>query len=201
MNVAEIFRNISNDSKITVQITEEENIIITCPPKGITLKTVYQFVFMFVWLSFMGFLTIISTYHLIFPFIFFIPFWIVGIKTLRGIIVINSEHQTLLLTNDRITITKQTKKQFLIDCLPINEIGPVDTEKFKMNFFAFFRISYRMLYLLNTRHYNGEIYIPAILHRDKKIYFFENADEDTQKRIINAINIYISFIKKKTEIS
>lgn len=194
MNYLNIFSELPSNFKIIVNKINEDTIELICPKKKLSFITVYTFIFSLAFIGFTCFWTFGSFQAAFFLPLFSIPFWIGGIKLLKGVIVFAFETQILTICKNSITFKREVFDKKEVIEFRIENIQSVELDCLGANIFTLLK-SYRILYLFQTRRRGGTLTLPAIKSHGQTVLFFENATDVEQKWITNTIDNFLKQLK------
>ncbi len=183
-----------NGSKIMMTKGAGGQLELTLPKKGFSASVIPQFIFATFWLAFISFWTWGASQGSVIFAMFSLPFWLVGISMITG--VINSINEV-----QKITLNKQI--------LRIDRIRPIGTKSFetvltnvqtiklkgmKMNPFAMFG---NFRYAMKTQTSLGSpIETPAIITGMKTEHFFEDANDAEQEWVSKFLDTLVKQMNK-----
>ena len=179
-------------SKITLRKVRRNEYEIFYPAKGFSTSIIPMIFFSLFWLGFIAFWTWGASQGSTFFALFSIPFWIVGIAMILGIVNSMRATQTIKITRQNIIIEKNRPLFSKNYSCYYNEIHSVKMSSNSITpFNAFSNLSF------NVKGYgnNKVILSPAILTGAKTIYFFEQANEAERDWIIKFLESLINDIK------
>lgn len=164
-----------------VEVTKElgDMVRIYFPEKGFTASDIPAVLFAIFWLSFITFWTWGASQGSIIFALFSIPFWLVGIMMVGGIINGMFETQTLTAGGGQIVLEKNRplfpkRHEFTFSGIQAIKMTPMKTGAFST--FSNSRLMFR-----RSWSYGVGMMLPAIISGAGTIYFFEAANDAEQE--------------------
>ncbi len=179
-------------SKISFQKIDDQ-IEIELPKKGFKVAQIGMLIFPLFWLGFISFWTWGAAQGSIVFALFSIPFWIVGIFMVIGILNTFLEKQKLkvgksILVLEKKKIENDTSIEYTFD-----EIFSIDKQQVKMNGFGFGNFKH---FFRNPAQFQQGLKYPAISTGTDTEFFFENASNAEQEWIIKFLNSWTKHHKR-----
>lgn len=156
------------------------------PKKGITASTIPQLLFVSVWLGFIFFWTFQASKSSNTFALFSIPFWIVGISMIVGIINSAWEVQIIKLSQYKLTVERKRPilpKLFETDLKDVLSIKMKALKMSPLTGMSNFRHLLKM-----QKSYGAAPEIPAIITGRKTEYFFDDANDAEQEWITRILS-------------
>lgn len=145
------------------------------PAKGFGVITLFPLVFITFWLSFVAVWTWLAAKGSVLFALFSLPFWLVGLGMLRGIIGAVAERQLIEIGREELVLHRMSPFSHRTARICMAEIEAVSMEKWRPNNpFDALRQAHRLT--SRTASYTG-IPVPTISHRGVKTRFGENLNE------------------------
>lgn len=165
------------------------------PPRKLNALDLFPLGFSVAWLSFITFWTFMAAQGSIFFALFSIPFWIVGLSMLSGVITSVTEQQTIELDIYNLKITKKSllsKNVVEIDLQDIDAIG-MKNIKITQAFKAIGRIGSHS----NNRSKGNKPLLPTISHGIKDTTILENVTDVEMKWGLDLLKVAMMRIAEK----
>ena len=177
-------------SKIEITKGFGGEVEIDLQKNGFTPKTIPLLIFSVFWMGFITFWTVGASKASIIFAAFSIPFWIVGVLLILGIVksVTGSQHITLNRQNFSLVkksiIGKKTFNCAIVEILAINKSKPLK----KHLFAAYENIG-------NNQRQGGNTNTPHLVAAGQSISFFESANTEAQDWIVAYLNKEFKHLK------
>ncbi len=165
-------------SKIQFRKGMLDNVEMFVPEKGMSVKDTPILIFAIFWLSFVAFWTWGASQASVLFAMFSIPFWLVGITMLVGVVNSAKETQTVQIVGDRLILIKSRPIMPKTVEFRLAEVQAVRFTNFKGNPFSMLG---NMKTMNRQRYGNNVIEQPAIISGVRTEYFFENLNEVEQE--------------------
>ena len=164
-----------------IELTREfgDNFLIFMPKKGVSFSDIPLLLFCVFWLSFISFWTWGALQGSIFFAMFSIPFWLVGLFMLTGIINNINETQTIKVNRSSLTLIKSrpfNAKQYEYDFKDIQSIKVTHMKASPFFVFSNPRYMWRLQW-----PFGAGLTMPAIITGSGTRYFFEGANDAEQE--------------------
>ena len=172
----------------SIQVTKEmgDTVKIFLPKKGVTATDIPQLLFTIFWLSFICFWTWGASQGSIFFALFSIPFWLVGLTMLSGLINSINETQTLTVSKSQMTLEKTrpiNEKRLEFNLSDIQEIKMTQMKAGPFSAFSNPRYMWRL-----QGSFGAGLVMPAIISGSGTEYFFESANDAEQDWVTKYLN-------------
>lgn len=178
-------------TKMTIKKGFDDSIELFYPKQGFKASMIFQVFFTIFWIGFVAFWTWGASQGSVIFALFSIPFWLVGIGMLSGLINSISETQTLKLSRNTLIIKKDRPirpKSFEIN---VKDIQSIRMKNLKMNNpFAMFG-NMKLMFKMQKSFGMGGIEMPAIISGVKTEYFFEDANDAEQEWVTTTLDSII----------
>lgn len=178
-------------TKMTIKKGFDDSIELFYPKQGFKASMIFQVFFTIFWIGFVAFWTWGASQGSVIFALFSIPFWLVGIGMLSGLINSISETQTLKLSRNTLIIKKDRPirpKSFEIN---VKDIQSIRMKNLKMNNpFAMFG-NMKLMFKIQKSFGMGGIEMPAIISGVKTEYFFEDANDAEQEWVTTTLDSII----------
>ena len=184
-------------SRITMKKSFNDSVVLFCPKKGFTTSVIPQILFIIVWLGFISLWAFIAAQNNLLFALFVIPFVVVGIGMIGGLINSISETQTLTISRTSLTLKKERPIRPKHLEIKLKDIQSVRMKNLNMNSFSRFgnfRMMLKMQKSIATRILGIEI--PAIISVSKTEYFFEEANDAEQEWVTITLDSIIKSVKQ-----
>ena len=178
-------------SKIVLEKGLSGGVKFTYPKRGFSASLIPLLIFAIFWLGFVTFWTWGAAQGSIFFALFSIPFWLVGLSMVAGLINSANEIQVLTLDQHQLTLIRHRPirpKSFEID---LKDIQAVKMKVMKMNPLSVFSNFGNMMKMQKSS--GGALEVPAIITGQKTEYFFDGANDAEQEWIVK---ILASLVKR-----
>jgi hypothetical protein len=183
-------------TKITIKKGLNDSFELFLPKPGFKPSMIFQFIFTIFWVGFVGFWTFMAAKGSIFFAMFSIPFWLVGIGMLTGLINSIYETQTLILSKTNLVLKKNRPVRSKTFEISLNEIQSIKMKNMKMNNpFSMFG-NFKMMFKMQKSFGMGGLELPAIISGYKTEYFFEDANDAEQEWVTSSLDSIIKRLKK-----
>ena len=183
-----------NGSKIIMNKGLDGKIELTYPSKGFSLSLIPQLLFAIFWLGFISFWTWGASQGSIIFAMFSIPFWLIGLSMIAGIINSAKEIQTITLNKNKLTVKRQRPirpKAFETD---LKNIQSIKMKGMKMNPFAMFGNFRHMMKM--QRSFGAPVEVPAIITGQKTEYFSDDANDAEQEWVTSILDSLVKQMRK-----
>lgn len=175
-------------SKSTIKVSNigMDKFEIEIPRTGFKGKHIYVSVFSIIWISFISFWTFGAAQGSIFFALFSIPFWIVGLLMIKGLIVSIFESQLIKIERDSLTISR--KAPFLTKNLTISysELSSIEMQSLLINTSSPFKLYQKMG--AGVSSFNPISKIPTVTYSTTEETIWENLSNPEQKWLVNYLN-------------
>ena len=180
----------------SIEVTKEmgNTVKLFIPKKGVTASDIPQLLFIIFWLGFICFWTWGAAQGSIFFALFSIPFWIVGLTMLIGLINSLNETQTLTVSKSQLTLEKTRPingKRFEFDLVDIQEIKMTHMKARPFSAFSNPRYMWRLQW-----SFGAGLVMPAIIYGSGTEYFFEAANDAEQDWVTKYLSNKVRQSKK-----
>lgn len=183
-------------TKMRIKKGFDDSIELFYPKQGFKASMIFQVFFTLFWIGFVAFWTWGASQGSVIFAMFSIPFWLVGIGMLSGLINSISETQTLKLSRTSLIIKKARPirpKSFEIN---VKDIQSIRMKNLKMNNpFAMFG-NMKLMFKMQKSFGMGGIEMPAIISGVKTEYFFEDANDAEQEWVTSTLDSIIKRVNK-----
>ncbi|MGB0880457.1 MAG: hypothetical protein ACPGTO_07815 [Polaribacter sp.] len=186
--------NPPNGSKIKMKKGTDGNIEFIYPKKGFSASLIPQLFFAIFWLGFISFWTLGASQGSIFFALFSIPFWIIGLSMIIGIINSVSEIQILSLSQNMLTIKRLRPIRPKTFETQLQDIQSIKMKGMKMNPFSMFGNFKHMMKMQGS--FGSAIEVPAIITGQKTEYFFNDANDAEQEWITTVLDKLVNAVRK-----
>ena len=183
-----------NGSKISIQKGINGRMDLTLPKKGFTASQIPQLLFSIFWLSFIIFWTWGASQGSIIFAMFSIPFWLVGINMIIGIVNSANEIQNIYI--DKYTLKIQRNRPIRSKTFQ-TKIGDIETIKMKgikMNPLTMFGNFRQMMKMQSS--FGSPIEAPSVITGVKTEHFFEDANDAEQEWVTKLLDTIVKKMKK-----
>jgi len=180
-------------SKITIKKGFDDSIELYYPKKGFTASVIPQLFFTIFWFGFISFWTWGASQGSVLFALFSIPFWLMGIGMLGGLINAISETQTLRISKTSLTLKKDRPIRPKKIEIKVKDIQSIKMKQLNMNPFLIFG-NFRLMMKMQRQFGMGRIEVPAIISGLKTAYFFEDAYEVEQEWVTTTLDNIIKRI-------
>jgi hypothetical protein len=179
-----------------IEVTKEtgDSIKLFIPKKGVTASDIPQLLFTIFWLGFICFWTWGASQGSIFFAMFSIPFWLVGLTMLSGLINSINETQTLTVSKSQLTLEKIRPingKKFEFKLSDIQEIKMTHMKAGPFSAFSNPRYMWRLQW-----SFGAGLVMPAIISGSGTEYFFEAANDAEQDWVTKYLSNKVRQAKK-----
>lgn len=172
------------DSGITMNSVDNDELLIELPKKGINASQIPTIAFALFWLLAIGFFTYISFGIDLLPVLFSIPFWLVGILMILGVIRGSQESQKITITKDAIKIEHSGLLKKSVSETKLNDIQEVLLANAPPVSFANYGKSIVSNFSAGQESKSSEKGIPTLLSYANSKTFFETTTEENQVWIV-----------------
>jgi len=186
--------NPPNGSKIEIKKGLNGTIELIYPKKGFSISLIPQLLFAIFWLGFISFWTWGASQGSVFFALFSIPFWLVGLSMITGIINSANEIQIITLDKYRLTVKRLRPIRPKIFETELKDIQSIKMKGMKMNPFAMFGNFRHMMKM--QRSFGVAIEVPAIITGRKTEYFFDDANDAEQEWVTRILDNLIKIQRK-----
>ncbi|MFK8044863.1 MAG: hypothetical protein AB8B72_05170 [Crocinitomicaceae bacterium] len=183
-----------NGSKIIMEKGMDGKIEMTYPSKGFSLSLVPQILFAIFWLGFISFWTWGASQGSIIFAMFSIPFWLVGLSMIAGIINSANEIQTIFLDRHKLIIKRQRPIRPKIFETDLKDIQSIKMKEMKMNPFTMFGNFSSMIKM--QRSFGSPVELPAVVTGRKTEYFFDDANDAEQEWVTSILSSLVKRMKR-----
>jgi len=164
-----------------IELTKEygDNFQIFVPKKGVSFSDIPVFFFCIFWFGFISFWTWGASQGSIFFAMFSIPFWLVGLFMLTGIINGINETQTIKVGKSSLTLSKSrlfNSKKYEYNFKDIQSIKMTHMKASPFSVFSNPKLMWRL-----QRSFEAGLTMPAIIAGSGTQYFFEGANDAEQE--------------------
>jgi len=167
---------------------------LTLPKKGFTFSVIPKLLFSIFWLGFLSFWTWGASQASVLFALFSIPFWLVGLRMIVGVINSANEVQKISLNKSTLSIERIRPIRPQSFKTELNDIQAIKMKQVKMNPFAVlgdFRTMMRM-----QGSFGSPVETPAIITGMKTEHFFEDANDAEQEWVTQLLQSLVKQIKK-----
>ena len=180
----------------TIEVSKElgDAVKFFIPKKGITISDIPQLFFSIFWLGFICFWTWGAAQASIFFALFSIPFWLIGLTMISGIINSINETQTLTVSKTQLILEKTRPingKKFEFNLPDIQEIKMTHMKAGPFSVFSNPRYMWRLQW-----SFGAGLVLPAIISGSGTEYFFEAANDAEQDWMTKYLSYKIRQAKK-----
>ena len=180
----------------SIEVTKEMGDIVKLfsPKKGLTASDIPQLLFIVFWLGFICFWTWGASQGSIFFAMFSIPFWLIGLTMLTGLINSINETQTLTINKSQLTLEKSrpiSGKKFEFNLSDIHEIKMAHMKAGPFSTFSNPRYMWRL-----QGSFGAGLVMPAIVSGSGTEYFFEVANDAEQDWVTKYLSNKVRQAKK-----
>jgi hypothetical protein len=186
--------NPPNGSKIEMKKRLNGNIELTYPKKGFSISLIPQLLFSIFWLGFLSFWTWGASQGSTFFALFSIPFWLIGLSMITGIINSVNEIQILTLDQNKLTVKRLRPIRPKTFETELKNIQSIKMKGMKMNPFSMFGNFSHMMKM--QRSFGSAIEVPAIITGHKTEYFFDDANDAEQEWVTRVLERLVNGLKK-----
>lgn len=178
--------NPPNGSKIILKKGLNDEIEFTYPKKGLTASLLPQLFFAIFWLSFVAFWSWGASQGSFFFALFSIPFWVIGISMIVGIVNSANEVQIVTINKNKLIVNKLRPIRPKLFETSLENIQTIKMKGLKMSPFSMFGNFRNMIKM--QRSFGSAIEMPAIITGLKTEYFFDDANDAEQEWIVNILD-------------
>jgi|GEM_PF-6177516 len=179
-------RDIQSSSKIVVEETKNQQSLVTIKPEGLSSKLFFMLFFAAFWNGFLVVWTTLALSASVLFAAFSIPFWLVGIGILMGIISSLFGVQEFIIRENDLIVRKRipfNKGETIIaykDLISIEKKSHLATESKTIN-------SFRMIASSSTD--SGLLtQTPVITHKNGTLFFGEHLSNNDKEWLVNYLN-------------
>jgi uncharacterized Fe-S cluster protein YjdI len=179
-----------------IEMTKEmgDTVRLFIPKKGLTAADIPQLLFIIFWLGFICFWTLGASQGSILFAMFSIPFWLVGLTMLIGLINSINETQTLTVSKSKLTLVKTRPingKRFDFNLADLQEIKMTHMKSGTFSFFSNPRSMSQ-----NQSSFGAGVEMPTIISGSGTEYFFESANDAEQDWVTKYLSNKVRQSKK-----
>lgn len=179
-----------------IELTKEigDSIQLFIPKKGVTGSVIPQLFFCVFWLGFISFWTWGASQGSVFFAMFSIPFWLVGLAMLTGLINNINETQTIKVNKSSLTLIKSrpiNSKNYEYDFQDIQSIEITHMKGGLFSMFANPRYMWRLQW-----SFGAGLTLPAIIAGSRTQYFFEGANDAEQEWVTKYLDNKLRQVRK-----
>jgi hypothetical protein len=157
------------------------------------MAVVPQLLFAIFWLGFISFWTWGASQGSIIFALFSIPFWLIGLNMIIGVINSANEIQVITLDKYRLTVKKVRPINAKVFETDVTEIQSIKMKAIKMNQFSPFK-NFRYMIKMQ-RSFGAAVELPSIITGRKTEYFFDDANDAEQEWITSILDNLVKRIK------
>lgn len=187
--------NPPSGSRIEMSKDAEGNLQITLPKKGFAISVIPQLLFAIFWLGFISFWTWGASQASIIFAMFSIPFWIVGISMIIGIINSINEVQKISLNRSVMNIERIRPIRPKSIAIDLKSIQSIRMKAIKVNPFAMFG-NFRRLSKMQSS-FGSPVETPAVIAGITTEHFFEDANDAEQEWVTTLLSNLVDQVTKK----
>lgn len=173
-------------SSINIERGFNRDITFSLPKSGFKAILIPQLLFSIFWLGFVAFWTWGASQGSIFFALFSIPFWVVGITMVVGIINQVNEKQVVTINKQSIKVEKRRPLKSIVfetNLANVQAVKFAPTKSTSLNFGN----SFNQLRRSKTGY--GALFVaPAVITSKKTQHFFESLNEAEQDWVVQTIN-------------
>lgn len=171
------------NSKINIKESGIDKYEIEIPKTGFKAKHIYLTFFSIFWLAFITFWTFGAAQGSVFFALFSIPFWIVGLLMMKGLIISIFGTQKISIERDKILIIKDSPFSTKELEISYNELQSIELQPLLQNGFSVYK------HMGNGGSFtNMNTSLPTISYLTKEETIGESLSANDQKWLVNYLN-------------
>jgi len=181
-------------ASIIVRKGYKNELELELPKKGFTASSIPQLLFAIFWLSFITFWTWGASQGSVIFALFSIPFWLIGIAMIVGLINSANERQIIKVDKYKLSIEKIRPIKSMFFEIENDKVVSIKMKNMELNQFSAFKNPSMMFKMRGS--FGNSIEYPAIITGIKTQYFFENANDAEQEWIVKLVDKIVNQNKR-----
>ncbi len=179
-------RKIDHSKKIIVEETRNQQSLVTIKPEGFSAKLGGTFFFAIFWNAFLVFWTSMALNASIFFAAFSIPFWLVGIGLILGVINSVFGTQEILIKDQELIVRKRTMYSKGETVIPYKDLMSIE----KKNHLAMRNRTRNSFKLMNSGSFDSGFISenPVIVYNKGDLFFGEHLSANDKTWLVDYLN-------------